>query len=637
VLFLLVVALVHPVYAGPKDKEKLREQVQAEADRGPAASASEIPALARLLEKAGWTPTPEMSGIFEPGIVFTDSGFSHSVLTSTCFQTSARESSYTSAEVITQLQAGVSVGVAGLGRASVEGELVKKVKFGAPVHASVDRLALVPLDTCSGQLGSLPPSTIDASYVVQEVLLAEIAEQTCGRVDASGRFVGLGSAEASLASACAQASLEPVAVGYRTVPLRELVGTIGGVSMGSSGGVSSSGGGSGGGSFGDTTELAARIAATEALKAKLESERAACVDDEEAAVRVAARTDWQTLGALRDLAATSDEARAAAAERIETFVGLYDGRQVACRNDLGELSRAVTPAEVAEARAWLARPSGVWTGASGYRMVAIAAGTFTMGSPASEPDRNDDEVQHQVRLTRGYLLGETEVTQGLWRSVMGSNPSAEEEYKGVSPVGDDLPVQNVSWCDAVAFANALSRQDGLAAAYTGTERCDGTKGDSVRWDPNATGYRLPTEAEWEHAARAGEHRLFAGAESYAAVCAVANVADLGAAQRFGLSADASRQCTDGDAGLARVGSYAANAWGLYDLTGNVWEWCWDVDGGYGTGLSVDPTGSQSGSFRVSRGGSWGSYPRGGRVANRRWITPVIRDGNLGLRLARTIP
>jgi formylglycine-generating enzyme required for sulfatase activity len=635
-VWLLVVTLLHPAHAGPKDRQKLREQVEAEADRGPAASASEIPALARLLEKAGWTPTPEMSGIFEPGIVFTDSGFSHSVLTSTCFETSARESTYTATEVITQLQAGVSVGVAGVGRVSVEGELVKKVKFGAPVHASVDYLALVPTDTCRGQLGSLPPATIDASYVVQEVLKAEIAEQTCGRVDGSGRFVGLGAADASLASACAQASLEPVAVGYRTVPLRDLVGAIGGVSMGSSGGASSSGGGSGGGSFGDTTELAARIAATEALKAKLEGERVACVDGEEAAVRAAARADWQTLGALRDLAATSDEARAAAAERIETFVALYDGRQVACRNDLGELARAVTPAEVAEARAWLERPSGVWTGASGYRMIAIAAGTFTMGSPASEPDRGSDEVQHQVRLTRGYLLGEMEVTQRLWRSVMGSNPSSED-YKGVSLVGDELPVQNVSWCQAVAFANALSRQDGLAAAYSGADRCDATKGDSVRWDQGATGYRLPTEAEWEHAARAGEHRLFAGAESYAAVCKVGNVGDLGATQRFGWSADASMQCTDRDLGLARVGSYAANAWGLYDLTGNVWEWCWDVYGGYDTGLSVDPTGSQSGSYRVYRGGSWSIIPRISRVANRSGDTPDYRRINLGLRLARAIP
>ncbi len=286
----------------------------------------------------------------------------------------------------------------------------------------------------------------------------------------------------------------------------------------------------------------------------------------------------------------------------------------------------------------LSRAVSVWTGPSGYRMIAIPAGTFTMGSPASEPDREDNEVQHQVRLTRGYLLGETEVTQALWRSVMGSNPS-REELKGVSLVGDDLPVQNVSWCDAVTFANALSRRDGLTAAYSGTDRCADTSGGSVRWDPAATGYRLPTEAEWEHAARAGEHDLFAGAESYADVCAVGNVSDLGATERFGWSADASKQCTDRDAGLARVGSYAANGWGLYDLTGNVWEWCWDVYGAYDTGLSVDPTGPQAGANRVTRGGSWSNSPRLGRVARRFRYVPDDGRSNLalGLRLARTIP
>ena len=276
-----------------------------------------------------------------------------------------------------------------------------------------------------------------------------------------------------------------------------------------------------------------------------------------------------------------------------------------------------------------------WTGPSGYAMVGIPAGSFTMGSPASEEGRFSDETEHRVTLSKGFWMGKTEVTQGLWRAVMGSNPSVEE-YKGVSLLGDGLPVQNVSWCDAVAFANKLSSRDGLSAAYSGVDQCNTSKGTSVRWERSSDGYRLPTEAEWEYAARAGEHRLFSGAESYEKVCGVGNVSDLGAKAKFSWSDDWSKQCSDRHHALAPVGAYSANPWGLHDMTGNVYEWCWDWYADY-SGTSTDPVGAQSGTGRVNRGGSWVNTPRGARVADRSRNTPGYRRHNLGLRLVRTSP
>lgn len=299
------------------------------------------------------------------------------------------------------------------------------------------------------------------------------------------------------------------------------------------------------------------------------------------------------------------------------------------------------PDEVPAAEARLPAPDDTVTGTEstgrgGYAMVGISAGSFDMGSPSSERDRDADETQRRVTLTTGFLMGETEVTQGLWRSVMGSNPSINA-HEGVSLLGDSLPVQNVSWCDAVAFANKLSARDALTgAAYSGVDQCETSKGTSVVWDRSSEGYRLPTEAEWEYAARSGEHRLFAGAESYESVCDIGNVGDLGATATFGWSEDSSKKCTDQHNGLAPVRSYAPNSWGLHDMTGNVWEWCWDWSGTH-SGTNTDPVGPPSGPFRVGRGGSWFNHPRYARVAFRSWNAPDDRNNFLGFRLARTSP
>ena len=210
----------------------------------------------------------------------------------------------------------------------------------------------------------------------------------------------------------------------------------------------------------------------------------------------------------------------------------------------------------------------------------------------------------RVTLTRGFWMGETLVMQGLWSAVMGVNPS---QFR--SALSSAMPVETVSWWDSVGFANEASRMMGLRLVYAGS-------GDDVRWDQAAPGFRLPTDAEWEYAARAGQEFEFAGSDRAADVA-----------------------WTRENSGLRPhpVGLKRPNAWGLRDMSGNVYEWCWDRYGDYPRLGSVDPIGPPSGPDRVIRGGSWGFDPRGARVAFRYWLVPGRRDNSLGLRLVRTDP
>ncbi len=229
--------------------------------------------------------------------------------------------------------------------------------------------------------------------------------------------------------------------------------------------------------------------------------------------------------------------------------------------------------------------------------VRIKPGRFEMGSPVSEKDRDSDETQHTVTVTRAFWLGKTEVTQGEWRRAMGSNPSSFKRC------GDNCPVENVSWHDAVMYCNARSRQEGIEPCYDG-DRFKGL---------GCTGYRLPTEAEWEYAARAGTTG--------------ARYGDLDAIGWY-----------DANSGNTThpVGQKRANAWGLSDMLGNVWEWTSDSYGAYG-GAATDPLGPASGAFRVYRGGDWyldASYLRAARRSN---LTPGRRGSYLGFRLSRSVP
>ena len=236
------------------------------------------------------------------------------------------------------------------------------------------------------------------------------------------------------------------------------------------------------------------------------------------------------------------------------------------------------------------------------QMVWVSGGTFTMGSTGSDAD-GDEEPLHSVSVS-GYYIGKYEVTQTQWTSIMGSNPSYSK--------GDNRPVEKVSWTDCCRFCNALSDHYGLQRCYSISGSGDGA---SVTMVQSSGGFRLPTEAEWEFAARGGNSSRgykYSGSDN---IDYVAWYKD--------------------NSGITRthdVGGKNSNELGIYDMTGNVWEWCWDWYGAYTSQTQTNPTGAYSGSLRVNRGGSWSHDARSCRCTYRYYNSPSYRYDYLGLRL-----
>ena len=224
-------------------------------------------------------------------------------------------------------------------------------------------------------------------------------------------------------------------------------------------------------------------------------------------------------------------------------------------------------------------------------MLWVKPGTFEMGSPSSEKDRDDDETPHAVTLTQGFYLGKHEVTQAQWEKVMGSNPS---HFKG-----GDRPVEKVSWTDVTSFCNKL----------TASERTAGRL-------PAGMTYQLPTEAQWEYACRGGTKTPFSFGDE--------------------LTSDQAN-IRGGPRETTNVGQYAANPWGFHDMHGNVWEWCADRYGIYPTVAATDPVGPADGSSRVARGGSWSRTALSARSANRFRFEPAVSIITLGFRLSLRPP
>lgn len=240
-----------------------------------------------------------------------------------------------------------------------------------------------------------------------------------------------------------------------------------------------------------------------------------------------------------------------------------------------------------------------------YNGKEIPSGSFTMGCTSGQGSRCaiHERPIHEVTISRGFVLMESEVTQALYQKVMGENPS---HFKGMN-----RPVEDVSWFDAVNMANKLSVLEGL-------EECYVIDGKDVQWlNEDCTGWRLPTEAEWEYAARGGDY-----SHKYAGSNNVADVAWYG-----NNSQDKTRD----------VCEKTRNGYGLCDMSGNVYEWVWDKYGDYSSSPSVDPRGPTSGSRRLSRGGSWYGFTFDVLVSGRNTFDPAGTRRYLGFRLARTSP
>ena len=230
----------------------------------------------------------------------------------------------------------------------------------------------------------------------------------------------------------------------------------------------------------------------------------------------------------------------------------------------------------------------------GMEFVLINPGKFLMGSPADEPGRYTGERQHRVNLTEPFYLQTTEVTQRQWQALMGENPSVHKRC------GDSCPVEQISWEDAQRFIQKLNRKEG-------TDK-----------------YRLPTEAEWEYACRASSTTALPNGDIIELECGLDPNLD-----------PSGWYCGNSQDMIKPVAGKKPNAWGLYDMLGNVQEWCQDWFGGYPDDEVVDPEGPKEGTYRVMRGGVWYSPARDVRCASRFGSPPHYRFQHIGFRIGKT--
>jgi formylglycine-generating enzyme required for sulfatase activity len=275
--------------------------------------------------------------------------------------------------------------------------------------------------------------------------------------------------------------------------------------------------------------------------------------------------------------------------------------------------------KLANSQESLSTQGGTITNSIGMKLVPIAAGRFSMGSPTSEVGSKEEETLHKVELTQPYYLGVTEVTEHQWAVVMESALITEmveerdpktnrfirkvEQQRPNPLLGSQLPKTSISWDEAVKFCERLSELP--------EEKKEGRT------------YRLPTEAEWEYACRAGTSTAYSFGDRDSA---------LGEFAWFVGNSKKNNMRT-----RHPVGTKKTNAWGLHDMHGNVWEWCSDWYGPYPDDFVTDPTGPLSGSVRVRRGGSWDCLAADCRSAFRFGPGQFYRDNDFGFRVALSLP
>jgi formylglycine-generating enzyme required for sulfatase activity len=287
----------------------------------------------------------------------------------------------------------------------------------------------------------------------------------------------------------------------------------------------------------------------------------------------------------------------------------------------------------------------------GLKLVKIPAGEFLMGSDETTESLAktfeqyekrrfqlaDEAPVHKVRITKSFWLGQTEITRGQFRKYLELSQhkpdsitdgtggwgydSQKKEFVGRKPIyswehpgfeqDDTHPVVNVTWHDAVRFCEWLSTKEGKK-------------------------YRLPTEAEWEYACRAGTRTRYHGGDAPETLLKIANTFDQETAENFPQWKQFATPGKDGFRFTSPVGKFAPNAFGLHDMHGGVWEWCsdWYAEDYYAKSPEADPTGPETGRLKVRRGGSWHTWPLYARASFRNWNTPATRYVLVGFRVVR---
>ena len=310
------------------------------------------------------------------------------------------------------------------------------------------------------------------------------------------------------------------------------------------------------------------------------------IDEQVSIIREAAASHWQR---IRGFA----EQRVDNPARVAVYAFLKEYQDVVIQVQGKDFEVDIPEVQLArQLLSQLATPT-----IEGVEFTWISGGVFEMGNSQVS------SMAHSVRLSHSFYVSTTEVTQALYQSVMDDNPSSTK--------GDLYPVTNVSWFDAIAFANALS-------TYEGLEQCYEVSGDTVTLPigMECLGYRLPTEAEWEFVARANTPGGFSGGDRLARLAWVDS--NSGGEVHF-------------------VAQKSANEFGIYDMSGNVSEWVWDWYGEYQISENVDPTGSTKGKYKVQRGGSVVSNVGQARVDTRHPVDPAYRSPFQGFRVVRTVP
>jgi formylglycine-generating enzyme required for sulfatase activity len=291
----------------------------------------------------------------------------------------------------------------------------------------------------------------------------------------------------------------------------------------------------------------------------------------------------------------------------------------------------------------------------GIEMVQIPAGKFMMGLPANENGFNGEGPQHEVTLTKSFYIGKYEVTQAEYRTVTTGSPSNHDtSVDDEDDTPDLLPVEQVSWYDAVVFCNRLSILENLPPVYSVNNETDPDswnlyfmgeddklhidKNKKIEIDRNKTGYRLPTEAEWEYACRAGTTTLYSTGKTYPKNAQNYVIEDEVVPDIINYFYFEKNSEKNGEKMTHKVGQKLPNAWGLYDMNGNVFEWCWDwfADHSANAAAVSDPFGPEVGTSRVARGGSFESNYARMRSTYRNSMDPTGRGLSVGFRLVRSI-